>query len=80
MSNFNELKVKMKLSIGLVGDQEDEVLLSDYISEDEWKKLSFFEKEEYLETEILAEWVNGYIEKSVWVEEAKADAEGATNG
>ncbi len=66
----------MKLSIGLVGDQEDEVLLSDYISEDEWKKLSFLEKEEYLETEILAEWANGYIEKSVWVEEAKADAEG----
>ncbi|MCH7395196.1 hypothetical protein MMP66_13090 [Acinetobacter dispersus] len=76
MSNFNNLKVKMKLSIGLVGDQEDEVLLSDYISEDEWKKLSFFEKEEYLETEILAEWANGYIEKSVWVEEPKADAEG----
>ncbi|WP_151775969.1 DUF7167 family protein [Acinetobacter colistiniresistens] len=76
MSNFNQLKVKMKLSIGLVGDQEDEVLLSDYISEDEWKKLSFLEKEEYLETEILAEWANGYIEKSVWVEEAKADAEG----
>lgn len=76
MSNFNKLKVKMKLSIGLVGDQEDEVLLSDHISEDEWNKLNFFEREEYLENEILAEWANGYIEKSVWVEEAKADAEG----
>lgn len=76
MSNFNDLKVKMKLSIGLVGEQEDEVLLSDYISENEWNKLNFFEKEQFLETEILAEWANDYIDKSVWVEEPKADTEG----
>ncbi len=76
MSNFNELKVKMKLSIGLVGEQEDEVLLSDYISKQEWDKLNLFEKEEFLETEILADWANEYIDKSVWVEEPKADTEG----
>jgi len=76
MSNFNKLKVKMRLSIGLVGEQEDEVLLSNYISENEWNKLNLFEKEEFLETEILAEWANDYIDKGVWVEEPKADTEG----
>ncbi|HJP47912.1 hypothetical protein [Acinetobacter venetianus] len=76
MSNFNKIKVKMRLSIGLIGDRENEELLSDHISEDEWNKLNLFEKEQFLETEIMAEWANGYIEKCVWVEEPKADTEG----
>ncbi|MDC4364257.1 hypothetical protein OHW57_14600 [Acinetobacter baumannii] len=64
MSEFNSIKVKLKLSIGFViGNQEEEVLLSDYISEDEWNALGFFEKQKFVEEEILNEWANGYIEK-----------------
>lgn len=64
MSEFNSIKVKLKLSIGFViGNQEEEVLLSDYISEDEWNALGFFEKQKFVEEEILNEWANEYIEK-----------------
>ncbi|MDV8150390.1 hypothetical protein R5L37_01240 [Acinetobacter pittii] len=64
MSEFNSIKVKLKLSIGfVVGNQEEEVLLSDYISEEEWNALGFFEKQEFVEKEILNEWANEYIEK-----------------
>ncbi|MBD0482851.1 DUF7167 family protein [Acinetobacter baumannii] len=64
MSEFNAIKVKLKLSIGFViGNQEEEVLLSDYISEDEWNALGFFEKQKFVEEEILNEWANEYIEK-----------------
>lgn len=68
MSEFNSIKVRLKLSIGFViGNQEEEVLLSDYISEDEWNALGFFEKQSFVEEEILQEWANGYIEKSAKV-------------
>ncbi|WP_336036376.1 DUF7167 family protein, partial [Acinetobacter pittii] len=61
---FNSIKVKLKLSIGFViGNQEEEVLLSDYISEDEWNALGFYEKQKFVEEEILNEWANEYIEK-----------------
>ncbi|MEF0158330.1 DUF7167 family protein [Acinetobacter baumannii] len=62
------MKVRLKLSIGFViGNQEEDVLLSDYISEEEWNALGFFEKQEFVEKEILNEWANGYIEKSAEV-------------
>ncbi len=68
MSDFTSIKVRLKLSIGFViGNQEEEVLLSDYISEDEWNALGFFEKQRFVEEEILQEWANGYIEKSAEV-------------
>lgn len=68
MSKFNSIKVRLKLSIGFaVGNHELDVLLSDYISEDEWNALGFFEKQEFVEKEILNEWANGYIEKSAEV-------------
>ncbi|WP_409247224.1 hypothetical protein [Acinetobacter baumannii] len=64
MSEFNSIKVRLKLSISFViGNQEEDVLLSDYISEDEWNALGFFEKQEFVEKEILNEWANEYIEK-----------------
>lgn len=64
MSEFNSIKVRLKLSIGFViENQEEDVLLSDYISEDEWNALGFFEKQEFVEKEILNEWANEYIEK-----------------
>ncbi|QYC51385.1 hypothetical protein [Acinetobacter phage BUCT628] len=68
MSKFNSIKVRLKLSIGFaVGNHELEVLLSDYISEEEWNALGFFEKQSFVEEEILQEWANGYIEKSAEV-------------
>ncbi|HAV5680096.1 hypothetical protein G3N09_14900 [Acinetobacter baumannii] len=68
MSEFSSIKVKLKLSIGFViGNQEEEVLLSDYISEDEWNALGFFEKQKFVEEEILNEWANGHIDKSAEV-------------
>ncbi|WP_149931630.1 DUF7167 family protein [Acinetobacter oleivorans] len=64
MSEFNSIKVRLKLSIGFViGNQQEDVLLSDYISEAEWNALGFFEKQEFVEKEILNEWANEYIEK-----------------
>lgn len=64
MSEFTSIKVRLKLSIGFViGNQQEDVLLSDYISEDEWNALGFFEKQEFVEKEILNEWANEYIEK-----------------
>ncbi|ENU07779.1 DUF7167 family protein [Acinetobacter calcoaceticus] len=64
MSEFSSIKVRLKLSIGfVVGNHEEDVLLSDYISEKEWNALGFFEKQEFVEKEILNEWANEYIEK-----------------
>ncbi|AQZ81535.1 hypothetical protein BUM88_07890 [Acinetobacter calcoaceticus] len=64
MSEFSSIKVRLKLSIGFaVGNHEEDVLLSDYISEKEWNALGFFEKQEFVEKEILNEWANEYIEK-----------------
>ncbi|HGH3625122.1 TPA: hypothetical protein ACJK69_003088 [Acinetobacter baumannii] len=68
MSEFNSIKVRLKLSIGFaVGNHELDVLLSEYISEQEWNALGFFEKQSFVEEEILNEWSNGYIEKSAEV-------------
>lgn len=68
MSEFNSIEVELKLSIGFaVGKRQEKVLLSDYISEDEWKALGFFEKQKFVEEEILEEWVNEYINKSAEV-------------
>ena len=55
MIEFNSIKVRLKLSIGFaVGNHELDVLLSDYISEKEWNALGFFEKQEFVEKEILS--------------------------
>jgi hypothetical protein len=68
VSKFNSIKVRLKLSIGFaVGNHELDVLLSEYISEEEWNALGFFEKQRFVEEEILNEWANGYIEKSAEV-------------
>ncbi|MDC5042598.1 hypothetical protein NRA10_10425 [Acinetobacter baumannii] len=68
MSEFNSIKVRLKLSIGFaVGNHELDVLLSEYISEEEWNALGFFEKQRFVEEEVLNEWANGYIEKSAEV-------------
>ena len=63
MTEFNKIKVKLHLTIGFViGNQEEDVLLCDYISEAEWNKLNLFEKDDFVQEEILKEWANNYIE------------------
>lgn len=64
MAEFNEIKVSLSLSIGLVGGHEHTEILSDHISEKDWNAMNLFEREEFIESEILNEWANGYIEKS----------------
>ena len=63
MSDFDQIKVKLKLSIGFpVANREDETYLCEHISEDEWNKLGFFEKDQFVEKQILKEWACEYIE------------------
>ena len=63
MSKFNSIKIKLYLSIGLAGaTRDDDVYLSDYISESEWNKLNETEKEKFLHEKILQEWLSGYLD------------------
>ena len=69
MAKFDELQVKLHLSIGFpVANHSDVVFLHEYIDEEDWNKLSFFAKQEFIEEEILNEWANDYIEKSAYVD------------
>ena len=69
MTDFNQIKIKLKLSIGFpVANREEETFLSEYISEEEWNKLGFFEKDEFIQNEILREWAYDYIEMSAHIE------------
>ena len=68
MSDFSELKIKLHLSIGYAGaNQEDEHNLSDYFDEDTWNSMSDLEKETEI-SNIANEWSNNYIECSGWVD------------
>lgn len=74
MKDFNQIKIRLKLTIGFViGNHEEDVLLSDYINEEEWSKLNIFEREDYIRDEILKEWANEYIEMSSEVLEEKEE-------
>ncbi|WP_308468980.1 DUF7167 family protein [Acinetobacter bereziniae] len=73
--DFNQIKVKLTLSIGFaVGKRKDEVYLHEYISEEEWNALGFFEKQAFIEEEILTEWANEYIDiNAELIEEEKEE-------
>lgn len=74
MSEFSKIKISLKLSIGFsVADREDETFLGEHISENEWKKLNLFEKEQFIEDEILKEWAHNYIEMSAQIKEPSHD-------
>ena len=74
MTDFNQIKIKLKLSIGFpVANHEEETFLSEYISEEEWNKLGFFEKDEFIQNEILREWAYDYIEMSAYIEDKTND-------
>ena len=50
MKNFDQIKIKLKLTIGYpVANREEETFLHEHISEEEWKALGFFEKEKFIE-------------------------------
>lgn len=75
MNDFNEIKIKLKLTIGFpVANQEEETFLHEHISEDDWNKLGFFEKEKFIEDEILKEWAYSYIEMSSEIMEQSHDS------
>ena len=74
MTDFNKIKITLKLSIGFpVANREEETFLSEHISEEEWGKLGFFEKDEFIQKEILREWAYDYIEMSAHIEEQTND-------
>ncbi len=75
MNDFNEIKIKLKLTIGFpVANREEETFLHEHISEDDWNKLGFFEKEKFIEDEILKEWAYDYIEMSSEIVEQSHDS------
>lgn len=62
MKKFEDLKIKLNLSIGfVVGNRQDEVFLSDYTDEDEWKSMNIFEQEQFIHEEIAKPWSENYI-------------------
>lgn len=70
MKNFEDIKVKLSLSIGyVVGNRKDEVLLSDYISEEEWKEMDLFEKDKFVHEEIAQPWSENFLDLGFEVEE-----------
>lgn len=69
MSYFNDIKIKLHLSIGYSqASQSEEEYLSNYWSEDVWNNLSEQEKNEWLNS-FCNDWSDNYIEQSVWLEE-----------
>lgn len=74
MTDFNKIKITLKLSIGFpVANHEEETFLSEHISEEEWNKLGFFEKDEFIQNEILREWAYDYIEMSAYIKDKAND-------
>lgn len=74
MTDFNKIKITLKLSIGFpVANHKEETFLSEHISEEEWNKLGFFEKDEFIQNEILREWAYDYIEMSAYIEDKTND-------
>ena len=59
MSNFDKIKIKLSFGCGYTHKQEDEELLSDYWSEDEWNSLSNIQKDRWLD-DFWIEWKCNY--------------------
>lgn len=67
MSNFDKIKIKLSFSCGFISKQEDEELLSDYWSEDEWNNLSEKEKDRWLD-DFYNDWKSNYEDGAAWLE------------
>lgn len=62
MKTFEELKVKMGLSIGYTGaSRNDEVYLSEWIDEETWSEMNESEKEKFL-NDCIEDWAWNYID------------------
>ena len=67
MSDFDKIKIKLSFSCGFISKQEDEELLCDYWSEDEWNNLSEKEKDRWLD-DFYNEWKSNYEDGAAWLE------------
>ena len=67
MSDFDKIKIKLSFGCGFVHEKEDERLLSDYWSEDDWNSLSDIKKEEWLD-EFYFDWKSNYESGGIWLE------------
>lgn len=67
MSDFDKIKIKLSFSCGFTSKQEDEELLSDYWSEDEWNNLSEKEKDRWLD-DFYNDWKSNYEDGAAWLE------------
>ena len=67
MSDFNRIKIKLSFRCGFTSKQEDEELLSDYWSEDDWNNLSDKEKDHWLD-DFYSEWKSNYEDGAAWLE------------
>lgn len=64
---FNEIMIKLTLGCGFIHKREDEELLSDYWSEEDWDDLSAIKKEQWL-NEFWMDWKCNYESGGVWLE------------
>lgn len=67
MSDFDKIKIKLSFGCGFIYKQEDEELLSDHWSEDEWNSLSEKEKDRWLD-DFYREWKSNYEDGAAWLE------------
>ena len=67
MSDFDKIKIKLSFSCGVASKQEDEWLLSDYWSEEEWNSSSEKEKDLWLD-DFYNDWKSNHEDGAVWLE------------
>lgn len=66
--SFEGIKIKLHLSIGYSGANQNETeYLSEYWTEAEWNNLTKESKDQWL-NDFCIEWSNNYIEQSVWLD------------
>ena len=67
MSDFVKIKIKLSFGCGYTNKQEDEELLSDYWSEEDWNGLSDVQKDRWLD-EFWIEWKSNYETGGAYLE------------
>ena len=64
---FNELKIKLSFGCGFIYSRQDEELLSDYWTEEDWNNTPECEKEKWLD-EFYLDWKSNYETGGVYIE------------
>ena len=67
MSDFDKIKIKLSFGCGFVHKQEDERLLSEYWSEDDWNSLSDVQKDLWLD-DLWLDWKSNYEAGGAYLE------------